>query len=290
MTEDTTAPSQDQAIEEANRPIAEQRDFRPKSLDDLLMSEPVEAAEAQPPAESEPIPETEPAAAPPEALPVEPKPEEAASNDTGESSDAPPASAAEPASDPGENKTVPLAALEDERRKRQELESRMAAFEEKQRQAERPDPEIDPEGAAAFDTQESYRWFVGALQEQMRMQFHDYDEVEQVFNEEAAKNLGLAQQLYQSANPAVFAYKEGLRLKQVRDMGENPQEFLAQMREQITAEVKESLRAETATNQAQTAVAGMTESLAEAPSIPNRNVQRFAGPTSMDKILNPKRR
>ena len=123
----------------------ETTDFRPNTLDDVLTKD---ASGDHPPQEAaqtvRQVHGAEPGGEEPGAL-------------TGEAhagqSDAPPASET-PEGSNGPETTVPLKALQDERRKRQELAERLASMEQQAAGEARPDPFEDPAGAAEFDRRE----------------------------------------------------------------------------------------------------------------------------------------
>lgn len=106
-------------------------------------------------------------------------------------------------------------AVLDERRKRQELEAKIAKLEAKEPEAEvtkRPDILEDQEGA--FRHTESQ--FANAiLQERINLsrelmieKHDDYEAMEAVFVELAGKNPHLVQEMNKSSNPAKFAYSK----------------------------------------------------------------------------------
>ena len=221
--------------------------------------------EAEPVVEAAPEPETgedlstEPVK---EAAPVEPDP------------GAPPAPSEEIPSG-----HVPRAALEDERRKRQEaqtaskeLEDRLADLEKRltapqpqpvqqpQPQPQQPptpqvvpkapDPWTDPEGALAYAGQQADQKLldmrVTLSQDMMRSTTPDYDEVEAVFIAEAKRDPLLTAQMVQASNPAKFAYEKGRQLKLMSEIGSDPSAYEQQIRDKIMAEIEEARAAEAA--------------------------------------------
>lgn len=138
--------------------------------------------------------------------------------------------------DDEEGRKVPLKALEDERRKRQELENRLSQL-EKQEQPKAPDPIDDPEGYQAFQDQKALNDRIELSMEFARELHEDFDEVYQVFLEEAANNPALAHQAIQTKAPALHCYREGKRLQQVREIGD-PLEYANKKVEAATSELK----------------------------------------------------
>lgn len=229
-------------------------DFKPESLDDVLSEDQPKAVE--PKEKVEPKGEAE-------------KPKE----------DAPPASQNTP-------EQVPLAALKSERRKRQELEGRLSALEQERTKQARPDPMDDPDGAVAFDRKEmderDYQNRCSMSQEFMREIHADYDDLELIFMEEAAKNPALSAQLAQHPFPAKFAYAEGQRLSQVKAMGDDPAAYIA-------GEVQKGVQAalaEIQKSKSDAVKAALPESLAEAPSASQKDVKAWSGPKPLDQLIN----
>ncbi len=229
----------------------ETTDFKPNTLDDVLTEDasgnqsPQEAAQ---PARQ--VHGTEPGGAEPGAFTGEAH--------EGQPHDAPPASETPEGAD-GPEPTVPLRALQDERRKRQELAERLTSMEQQAASVARPDPFEDPDGAAEFDrregTETTFRLRCDMSQEMMRQSHADYDEVESVFMEAAQANPALAVQLANHPFPARFAYQQGSRFRELLRAGD-PQ-----------------------------ARAVLPESLAEAPSASPRQAAKWSGPKPLKHIL-----
>jgi hypothetical protein len=153
------------------------------------------------------------------------------SEPTGETQDsaAPPADAKPPTPEPDH---VPRSALQDERRKRQEyerklaeMEARIAQLQPRQQQQPEPQPEADwytnPQ-AAAQQMQMALRHEViksrfEISESVMSERYPDYAEIREVFTQAAQQNPALRQQLLEHPNPAKFAYDVG---RQVREWSE----------------------------------------------------------------------
>jgi hypothetical protein len=199
--------------------------------------------------------------------------------------------------------TVPRRALEDERRKRQELERRfdeMTNWLQSQQapqveQPELPDPVLDPEGFNQH-VENIVQSRVGsverrlqemALQQKIAMsetaaksRHQDYDDVVAVFTEAAKQHPQLAVEMIQQPDPASFAYQVGSRLRAMSE----PQPSQDDLRAQIRAE----LMAEMGMAPAQGEKPQIPRSLAGATSAQPRNGRgQFAGhePPSLDEIL-----
>lgn len=180
--------------------------------------------------------DTEPSDAPATADPVQ-------TEDTGvTTATVPPAVATEQAPPSG---YVPLATVQDERRKRQEAEQRLKQYEQQlaQRREQAPPPDwyAEPERAAqAMQQQVQFTIVqnkVALSQDLAREQYADYDAMEQVFTEAANQQPHLWQQLYQHPNPAKFAYQQAKKIKAMQDIGDDPEAF----RQRVIAEYQASL-------------------------------------------------
>jgi hypothetical protein len=191
------------------------------SLDTLLDGP---AAEAPTYAEPSPAPQAE---TPPPAEP------------TGEPQDsaAPPADAKPPTPEPDH---VPRSALQDERRKRQEyerklaeMEARIAQLQPRQQQQPEPQPEADwytnPQQAAA-QMQMALRHEViksrfEISEAVIAERYDDYVDMREVFSQAAQANPALREQLLQHPNPAKFAYDTGKQIQEWNDFVASRDEF-----------------------------------------------------------------
>lgn len=257
--------------------MEQETDFKPKSLDAVMNPEP-QAEEPAPEPEKPAVSEEEPDAG--EQEPETPK--------GGKETDEPPSSD-DPKGEARPEPQVPLKALEDERRKRQELANRLSAIEQKQEQASRPDPEFDPEGAAEFDKQQSasaaLKMRVDISQAMMRKLHDDYDEVEAIFRDEAASNPALQVQLANHPMPADFAYTEGKRLQKIKEMGDDPVAYIERVKAEAAQAAKEAVLAELKKAQDDAAKAALPESLAEAPSASEKEANKWQGPTPLKTLI-----
>lgn len=163
---------------------------------------------------------------------------------------------------------VPLAAIEDERRKRQEWERKAQEFERQIQQAQQQTQHLpkqfldDPDG-----TLQQYAVNVRTETSQivMRSLHPDYDEMEAHFVKLAEQNPALQYRLQTEPNPAKFAYdtaKEDLELAPVREAG-GLTKWQEKQREALRKEIEAELRAKAPP---QPEVEAPPESLAAAPS------------------------
>lgn len=198
---------------------------KPDFLDEMISSAPVEAAQ-----EADDTPEP---VATVEPLKEEPAPQE------------PPKAPEAPTAPESAGTMVPIAGLMDERKKRQELEKKLA---ELQAQPKEPAPKAnfydDPEQyvTQAVDrvrAEANERVYV-ALEAVERDAHADYDEVTAEVIEAAKSDPILAQTIAKAvstaANPAREMYKQGIRLREVKEL-QDPEKLKAKLRDELKAEL-----------------------------------------------------
>lgn len=180
-----------------------------------------------------------------------------------------------------------LAAATDERKKRQELEARLAALEKPK---EEPKPFWDdPEGAmkhlekriegVALNTR------LNTAETIARSKYQDFDEKVAVFAEIVQQNPGVQSQWLNSPDPAEFAYKMGKNHQDIQQLGsldavkaKMETDLRAKVRAELEAEYKAKIEASAKEREA------LTPSLSDARGTAvNRPV--WSGPTSLDDIL-----
>lgn len=140
---------------------------------------------------------------------------------------------AEPPSVPDESTQVPIAALQDERRKRQELEQRLAALEDA------PEPEVDTRSDLERATAYTDQRFVLATRAMVAAEKPDFSEKETKFLEMAKANPNLAQQMLAADNPALFAYQTAAKQIEL-DSFEGVDNLREKIRAEVLAELKKS--------------------------------------------------
>lgn len=232
---------------------------------DLNPEEPESVAEEE-------APEKE---AEPEAKEPEQKAEDTAEPEKGEKQpDATPA----PAEEKQELPTVPIASLQDERRKRQELERRLAAMEQKREPEPVPDVIEDPEAFVAHQDQkrqkERLQDRVAISEEIVRTSVgeEEYAKAEAAFMDEVANNPSLAAEAMRAQNPAMFMYKTGKSAMERQEIGD-PREFAAKQVEKAL-EAQKAKMAEEIQKQVQEQVAKLVpKSLADDASAAARTSQ-----------------
>lgn len=214
-----------------------------------------------------------------------------------EAQEAIPAPSAPPA--PEESRMVPRDALQDERRKRQELEAQLREMQRQVQQIQQPPPVPqavpdqweDPEGhtryliqqAAASAREEALaevrRERVLLSAEAAKQRHPDYVEKVDTFNQLAAQNPALIATMMQQPDPAEFAYntaKQHLELSQYGSLEARD----AALRAKWEAEALERLRAEVAPAQSTAPT-----TLAAERNVGSRSGPAWTGPASLSELL-----
>lgn len=241
---------------------------------------------------------------------TETPPQQAETTGDKASSAAPPADASQEQTRADESPTVPRKALEDERRKRQEMERRIADIErqyaprqqapqqqQQPQQIEMPDPWTDPHGYAQFVTQQAavYAHRVASEQAEARMLNRELNRSEKRARKthgdeivdaalQAAQQAGVAQRFIAEDD----AYEEIVNWYNDYQIAANPQSY----REKIEAEIlaKHGLtpqaRAPAQSPSPKPKSSPVPRSLAStASAIPRDERGRFSGPTPLEDLL-----
>lgn len=194
-------------------------------------------------------------------------------------------------SEPGH---IPIAALKDERNKRQRAEDearqaqeRLAQYEAyfAQQSQQQPDAEQDPIEFLAQEvlnrvqpqTQQQYMLMRVEVAEQFaRSKWADYDDKVETFKEEAQRNPYLWQELARAPNPAEYAYNAAQNILAARTYGTatppSEAEIEARLREKIMGEIGMGRP-------------NVPTSLATAQSRGTRSGPAWSGPTAIGDIL-----
>lgn len=210
-----------------------------------------------------------------------------------EQQEAPEAQEGTPPSEQQEPSHIPIAALKDERTKRQQLEAERqqmaerlqqyeAYFQQLQNggQEEEPDPiqliaqqvmsQLQPQQEMQMLTQKVD--FAEAL---ARQKWADYDEKVEHFKEAAKANPFLIQELRAAANPAEYAYGVANKILEAKQYSQQPsrEDDKARMRAEIMAELGMSNQPKAPTT------------LADERSLGSRSGPAWAGPTPISQIF-----
>ena len=188
-----------------------------------------------------------------------------------------------------------LRAAEEERRKRQELERRLADLEK----AKETPKEASGEPAKTFwdDPEGSLKANMGQLREEVsrqvtasrlntsemiaRSRYQDFDDKIKAFGEIMQKTPGLYQQFITNPDPGEFAYQLAKQHMEFQEVGSIPA-LRAKIEKETRLKLEEELKqkAEALAKEK----AAIPPSITEAPS-KGQNRRVFSGPTSMDDIL-----
>ncbi|MNU70339.1 hypothetical protein D3C71_597430 [compost metagenome] len=232
---------------------------------------------AEPQAAPEPTQAPEPQAAEPEAPQGETQEPAAADSGTGE----PPS--------PGNDKNVPLAALEAVRKEKTDWKEKAIRFEEEvkhlkaQQQApqqQQPDQQRDmsPQEFAInerFNTSELLA----------RKDHADMDEKMAAWEAAAAKNPAMRAELMQQRHPWEFVYQQGTRLLAMQEIGDDPAAYRDRLRQELLAELSAQQPQTAQPAAAPAPTAALPTSLATARSTAGRSAAAYTGPRPFDDIF-----
>lgn len=270
-------------------------------LSDILTSEPDEAPAGAPPAEQSGQPRDEHGRFAP-------------ASETGDgqppADDAAPADPAAPPAAPQNEDAghIPVAALRDERQRRQQLEQQLEQAlgyiqslqtpQQPQHQPEAPDPNVDFAGWLNWRDQQIASQIRDAIMGEVqqygsqvtvqnraqvsealaRQRHDDYDKViDGPFKEAIAANPMLVEHLKQAPDPAMFAYNAGKQYDQARQFGSTA----PVSREQIEAEIRQQIMTELGMSGSPKAPI----SLASERSVGSRSGPTWSGPAELGDIL-----
>jgi hypothetical protein len=182
-----------------------------------------------------------------------------------------------------QEKHVPLAALEAERKGRQDwkekairAEEELKALRAQYQQPQQPQQQqIDPLQAVQ---QQVINERFNMSEMLVRQQYQDADEKVQVFMEAARSNPALAAALQTQRHPWEFAYKEGARMLMLKEVGDDPAQYREKLKAELMAEIQKS-------NPAPAPALNLPQSLNGARSVAPRSAQAFTGPTPLDQLF-----
>lgn len=171
-------------------------------------------------------------------------------------------------------------AMREEREKRQAAEARLR---ELQTPKAPTDPWADLPGTLSQHQQQlREEMFVercNVTEEMARDRHKDFDEVREVFLEAANANPTLFAQLRQERNPAEFAYREGLRIKELKDVNGDFGAYKSKLEKDIEARVRAELEAK---YDKQTPAVPASLNSDSSPAVAT---EVYAGPPPLNKIL-----
>lgn len=175
---------------------------------------------------------------------------------------------------------VPLAALEAERKGRQDWKEKAIRYEAelqhlREQAANPPQERVQLDPLQSIQQQLINERF--NTSEMLVKQAHpDADEVVGVFMEAARANPALSAALQNQRHPWDFAYKEGKRLAMLNEVGDDPSAYRAKIEAEVMARLQQS----------QPQALNLPTSLNGVRSVANRSTTAFTGPTPLDAIVN----
>lgn len=224
----------------------------------------------------------------------DPQPQEPTPQDPAPADPAPepaPAPAAPPAAAP-ESKTVPLDALEAERKQRKDwkekalrAEGELEAY-RRQAAGQQPQGETQPlDPMQAMQAQVLNERF--NMSEMIaRRDYADLDAKLEIFEKAAQANPALAAQLQRQAHPWDWMYKEAQKIQLMQEIGDNPASYREKLKAELLAELGQTPgAAPVEAAPAAAPAAQVPQSLATARSAGARSAPVWSGPSSLDSIL-----
>lgn len=181
---------------------------------------------------------------------------------------------------------VPRKALEDERRKRQQLEQELNQLRQSYQPTQPPQDDqrqhLPPE---VILQQQIINERMNMSEMMLRQQHEDVDTVIQRFEAEVQKNPALAAELRNQTHPWKWAYDYAKRLTLMDEIGSDPEAYKTRVREQLLAELQQQQpqQPEQATPAAEKP--NLPKSLAGARSVGARGAPAWTGPTPLDSII-----
>ncbi|MDN7654321.1 hypothetical protein QZM62_12790 [Burkholderia multivorans] len=204
---------------------------------------------------------------------------------------------APPASEPGQ--MVPLKALEEERKGRQDWKEKAIRFEEelKHLRAQQGQPQAQATQQPQSSTPPVALTYEHALlnermnmSEMMVRQQHGDEAVDsalEVFQKAVQENPALGAQLAQQRHPWQFMLDQAKRIQAMQEIGTDPAAYRQKLRDEILAELQQqgATPAAQVTAPAAPAAPVIPRSLATARSSAPRSAPVWTGPTSLNDIL-----
>ena len=179
-----------------------------------------------------------------------------------------------------------LRGLEEERRKRQDLERRLAEVTKPQAESEKKTFWDDPEGHfKSFEQRMAQMGQALSLQVSekiARSKYNDFEEKISEFADSLKNTPGLHAQWLASPDPGEFAYRHGERVKEMREVGS-----LDNYKKKIEQELRTKLEAEYKQKQEEVSQQRreLPGSLSDVRGAAKQNVPVWKGPTPFEDIL-----
>lgn len=183
-----------------------------------------------------------------------------------------------PAAPQTQEQHVPLAALEAERKGRQDWKEKAIRYEEELKQLrQQPQQQFQPQQMDPLQQvqQQLVNERFNTSEMLVKAAHPDADQVVELFMDAARANPALAAALHTQRHPWEFAYKEGKRLAMLKEVGDDPAAYRAKLEAEIRAQLQ---------SQAQPQVQ-VPASLNGARSVAPRAAGGFTGPPSFNDIF-----
>lgn len=201
---------------------------------------------------------------------------------------------ATPAQEPGT--MVPLKALEEERKGRQDWKEKAIRFEEELKHLrsspQQSQTQQQPQQAAPLTYEQALLNERMNMSEMMVRQQHGDEKISEAlatFQAAVAKNPALGAELAQQRHPWQWMYDQATRMKALEEIGSDPAAYRERIRAEIEAELKAAHpAAETEQSVAAAPAAAapvLPKSLATTRSAAPRSAPVWTGPTSLNDIL-----
>lgn len=232
---------------------------------------------AEPQAAPEPAREPEPQAAEQEAPKGDTQEQAAAESANGE----PPS--------PGSDKNVPLAALEAERKQRQDWKEKAIRYEEElkhlkaQPQAPQPQQTSQQRDMSPQEFAINERFNTSELL--ARKDHPDMDEKMAAWEAAAQKNPAMRAELMQQRHPWEFVYQQGTRLLAMQEIGDDPAAYRERVRQELLTELQSQQPQSAQPAAAPAPTAALPTSLATARSAAGRSADAYTGPTPFEDLF-----
>lgn len=200
--------------------------------------------------------------------------------------DAPPASE--------HDKQVPLKALEEERKSRQDWKEKAIRFEEELKHLRAQKEQPQQQQSTQQGQQQPMSPEMVLLNERFniselmaREKYTDLDDKIAVFEKAAAENPALGVELTKQKHPYDWMYKHATKLQALAEIGDDPTAYEQKLRDKIMAELQASQQqtAEAAPVQTQAAAPVLPKTLATSRSAGPRSAPTWTGPTALNDIL-----
>ena len=209
---------------------------------------------------------------------------------------APPTAEPDAAPEKPEPGHVPIAALRDERIKRQELERRLAEYEaarqpqqpppqQPQQQRQIPNPAVDPAGYHAYVQHEIWQATksleLAQSERAARAKYADIDEKLAVFQAARATNPAYEAELARQPDPWDWMHKEASRLQLMQQLGDDPAKgFDAEVERRVAERMKQ-----THLSSGTPSLPNLPTSLASARGVGDRASSPPTGPRPLSEIV-----